>query len=199
MEFRVRIKEGLDDYIAIKNEEDFDRHLGMGYAIVFEYPVNLENMKIEMKFNTFCSMPAEEIIGIQKWLIENGTDLMEKEYRKASEREIEYERKRKIKEREEREQKKVEKKHNPGYVYLVCAENGYHKIGRAKNIDSRIHNFGVKLPVKTWLVHSFFSENYDKAERALHEKYDKKRDHGEWFMLVEDDVEYIKGIKDFDL
>jgi hypothetical protein len=94
----------------------------------------------------------------------------------------------------QRNQKK--QKTNPGYVYLVGAENGNYKIGKAKNVDERVNTFGVKLPIKTWLVHSFSSNDYSKAEAVLHEQFSEKRTHGEWFLLADEDVEYIKALQD---
>jgi hypothetical protein len=76
------------------------------------------------------------------------------------------------------------------------AENGLYKIGKAKNVSTRMQPFSVHFPMKWDLVYSFKSNNYSHAEELLHAKYADKRDVGEWFRLTDADVEYIKGIKD---
>ena len=83
-----------------------------------------------------------------------------------------------------------------GHIYLVASETGHYKIGRAQKLDQRIQQFGVKIPFKTWLAHSFVSDDYKNAEKLLHEKYSAKRSHGEWFVLSDDDVKEICAIQD---
>lgn len=85
-----------------------------------------------------------------------------------------------------------------GYVYLLCADNGLYKIGKAKRLDSRVTDVSVKVPMRIELVHSFESNDYTWAEKELHDKYADKRDHGEWFRLTPEDVEEIKGIERMD-
>ena len=95
----------------------------------------------------------------------------------------------------EKESQKRNKK-EAGNVYLILAENGLYKIGKAKNVSSRIQPFSVHFPMKWDLVHSFQSDSYSKAEAKLHEMFVDKRDVGEWFKLSPADVEYITAIKD---
>ena len=83
-----------------------------------------------------------------------------------------------------------------GYVYLIVTENGLYKIGKAKDIEQRLHPFGVNFPMKWNLIHSFSSEDYGVAEKLLHEKFCEKRKVGEWFELDNQDVEYITSIQD---
>jgi predicted translin family RNA/ssDNA-binding protein len=83
-----------------------------------------------------------------------------------------------------------------GFVYLIRAENGLYKIGKAKNISKRLQPFSVSFPMKWELVYSFQAKDYTYTEQLLHSKYHSKRDVGEWFRLTTEDVEYIKGIRD---
>ena len=84
-----------------------------------------------------------------------------------------------------------------GFIYLLFCENdGIYKIGKAKNVSERMGNIQPKFPAKTELLHYFFSENYDGAERELHKRYEELRVSGEWFRLGNKDVEYIKSIQD---
>jgi hypothetical protein len=89
---------------------------------------------------------------------------------------------------------KVQKK--SGYVYLLLAENGLYKIGKARDISARLQPFTVHFPMKWELVHSFKSDDYTKAEERLHTQFAATRDIGEWFRLTPADVEYIKAIQD---
>jgi Meiotically Up-regulated Gene 113 (MUG113) protein len=88
------------------------------------------------------------------------------------------------------------KKTKPGYVYLIRAENGLCKIGKAKNVSSRLKPFGVDFPMKWELVHSFHSDDYGVAEKELHYKFRDKRVVGEWFRLLPEDVAHITAIMD---
>lgn len=100
--------------------------------------------------------------------------------------------------KQEREKEKGDKKSKvvPGYVYLIKAENGLYKIGKTKNINSRLKPFSVAFPMKWELVYSFRSDDYSIAEDTLHIHFDDKRGVGEWFQLLPEDVEYIKSIQD---
>jgi hypothetical protein len=168
----------------------------MGMVVGYEEDITFEKLKIEMSFDAFCKLNKDELLAIQKWLIENAEDKLYAEYARAAARERQREVQRRQEVRQERQQKKSENRTNPGYVYLVGADNGLYKIGRAKNVDDRVNFFGVKLPMKTWLVHSFYSDNYDKAEKQLHEHFAEQRNHGEWFNLSDADVEKIKSLSD---
>ena len=86
-----------------------------------------------------------------------------------------------------------------GHVYFIGAENGLYKIGKAKNIKSRIKGFGQMFPIEWRLEHSFQTNDYTKAEKYLHEKFSEKRVRGEWFQLSTEDVTYITSIEDFSL
>jgi T5orf172 domain. len=83
-----------------------------------------------------------------------------------------------------------------GFVYLIEAENGIYKIGKAKDINKRLQPFSVRFPMKWSLVHYFASKDYSAAESSLHRRYASKRDVGEWFKLSKVDVDYITRIQD---
>lgn len=92
-----------------------------------------------------------------------------------------------------------------GYIYVLRAENNTYKIGRAKNIKSRITTIQTSSPLKIDEVLSFFSDNYIEIESELHKRYGEKRIIGEWFSLSSEDIseirEYADGItneKDLD-
>lgn len=83
----------------------------------------------------------------------------------------------------------------PGFVYLVYS-SGVYKIGKTKQLDSRTKYFSTIMPVEVNLIHSFHSNDYNKAEKKLHNKYAEYRKTGEWFELSEEQVKEICLIKD---
>lgn len=83
---------------------------------------------------------------------------------------------------------------NSGCIYLIkCSE--WYKIGKTKNVDRRMKTFGEALPFKQEVIHVIRSDDYSALELELHSRFADKRMNGEWFALLPEDVEYIKGIK----
>jgi Meiotically up-regulated gene 113 len=84
-----------------------------------------------------------------------------------------------------------------GYVYLVRAESGEHKIGRTKDVGARVRNFMTLAPFKFTLIHSFSADDCRMAERLLHKQFSPKRIKGEWFTLNQKDVTAISKLVKF--
>lgn len=83
-----------------------------------------------------------------------------------------------------------------GYIYLMQADNGLYKIGRARNIQSRLQGLNREIPIKVECIHFFATKNYIAAEKFLHNKYADQRIKYEWFSLDDDMVEEIKRLTD---
>lgn len=81
-----------------------------------------------------------------------------------------------------------------GFVYLVRAASGEHKIGRTRNLRARLRNFGALTPLDVQLVHSFPADKSARAEALLHRRFVSKRIKGEWFDLRDDDVVAFRQI-----
>jgi hypothetical protein len=186
--------------VQLNPEEDFfltnERPSSNGWYEDAGY--DYDDIDIQISLKSFCEMEGNYLQWFQKWLQENAEMKMRATAHKVAERQREEEEEKEREQMEYRAAQRNQKKQktNPGYVYLVGAENGNYKIGKAKNVDERVNTFGVKLPIKTWLVHSFSSNDYSKAEAVLHEQFSEKRTHGEWFLLADEDVEYIKALQD---
>jgi len=88
----------------------------------------------------------------------------------------------------------TKEKSNYGYVYLIRTPLGVYKIGKTKSPQKRIKKLGVQLPFEIDVIHLIRSDNYTKAEAALHDKYKNKRVNGEWFNLSDIDVKDIQNI-----
>lgn len=82
-----------------------------------------------------------------------------------------------------------------GYVYLLVAETGEHKIGFAREVSSRVCRLGTQTPYRLALVHSFYADDARGAEKELHRRFKSKRIRGEWFALSAEDVAWFKSLK----
>ena len=91
-------------------------------------------------------------------------------------------------------QSKILSKTIPGYIYLIASEQGEYKIGRTRNVRDRYKMIRIHLPFPVSIVHIIKSDDYIKAEIALHARYAAKRLNGEWFRLSEEDVAQFKAI-----
>lgn len=84
----------------------------------------------------------------------------------------------------------------PGYVYFVQEHmNGTFKIGKTKHIEKRMNVFGVKLPFKNELIYLIKTGNHHQTEVAFHKHFSHSRLEGEWFLLNQDDISWIKDQK----
>lgn len=85
----------------------------------------------------------------------------------------------------------------PGYVYLLFSENGFCKIGKSKSPADRLKTLSVKLPFDIEPLSFFVCDDYNLAERMLHEHFSHKRVRGEWFNLSDEDICKIIKISEF--
>jgi len=82
-----------------------------------------------------------------------------------------------------------------GFVYLIRAETGVFKIGKATNVARRMANLGHLSPVALELVHTISAFNALAAESDLHRRFRARRVRGEWFALTPEDVEYVCSLR----
>lgn len=86
----------------------------------------------------------------------------------------------------------VTKKDTTGYVYVI-QNAGYTKIGKTKDLKSRIRNyFKTENPTEYVLITTAKVSDYSETEKRLHEKYKKFLHRTEWFTLTESHHEEIK-------
>ena len=81
-----------------------------------------------------------------------------------------------------------------GAVYLIRAENGLCKIGRACNAEARFRGLQTMSPIPLKLIHLILNGKTAKVERLLHKRFASSRHHGEWFALNDADVEFVCGL-----
>ena len=83
---------------------------------------------------------------------------------------------------------------NEGYVYLIreTGQNLY-KIGKSINPKKRVRSIIGGHPNKAHVVHIAWFEDHSYAEQMFLDTFSKTRQNGEWFILEEEDVEFIKS------
>lgn len=81
-----------------------------------------------------------------------------------------------------------------GHVYLLKAEHGYYKIGKAKSDKRRVAQIEPAVPIEIEHLHSIECVDRHQTETWLHKRFQSKRLKGEWFALTPDDVHWITRI-----
>jgi hypothetical protein len=70
-----------------------------------------------------------------------------------------------------------------GFVYILQAGE-YYKIGRSKDLSSRIKTLKIQLPFEVRVLNAFPCENAALTESHLHGYYARYRVNGEWFRFT---------------
>jgi hypothetical protein len=78
-----------------------------------------------------------------------------------------------------------------GYVYVLKSAYGF-KVGRTRNVPSRMRAFGVHLPIMYTIPLCAWFDDHIDAESRYHRLFSDKRINGEWFALDDHDIELIK-------
>lgn len=64
----------------------------------------------------------------------------------------------------------------------------FYKIGRSNSAGRREYEVGLKLPVRTTLIHEIATDDPAGIEAYWHKRFASRRGHGEWFDLTPEDV-----------
>lgn len=96
-----------------------------------------------------------------------------------------------------REEREFERMRRMGYIYVIGSECGKYpyKIGLSKSPPARRLN---DLQTSHWANLKIYYESpqvsyIELVEKALHDKFKKKRVRGEWFNLTKRDITYIEN------
>jgi hypothetical protein len=81
---------------------------------------------------------------------------------------------------------------NAGYIYCLSDHQGHYKLGRTKQLQTRIKALATQPPFKIQLLFTHYVFNAALYEKRLHRIFAHKRMNGEWFGLDEKDLESIK-------
>ena len=98
------------------------------------------------------------------------------------------------------EDKRVEKKvidNREAFIYFMIATNGLVKIGKTINYEKRIAELKNESPIELKLLDFIQVDRVDayKIEAYFHRLFAKKRAHGEWFKLSENDMQLVESWK----
>lgn len=85
-----------------------------------------------------------------------------------------------------------------GCVYLLKFGSHY-KIGMTKDLNCRLSSLNLALPEPCELICKIETSNFAMLEKQLHERFAAKRCNGEWFLLNEEDLEYLRLLAGEDL
>ncbi|HEU5088698.1 MAG TPA: GIY-YIG nuclease family protein, partial [Roseiflexaceae bacterium] len=81
-----------------------------------------------------------------------------------------------------------------GYVYVLRADNGTYKIGMARDVAQRVQAIAAFVPFHIDLIVAIETDRMRQLERGLHECFAERRLRGEWFALLDSDVEAIEAL-----
>lgn len=81
-----------------------------------------------------------------------------------------------------------------GHVY-VLRSGDFIKIGKSKFVDQRVTQISPKTPMPVTLLHSIACEDMSQVEAALHRRYAHYRTNGEWFLLPQEELDWLLTIK----
>ena len=87
-------------------------------------------------------------------------------------------------------QKAVEMKDRSGFVYVIQADNGLCKIGRARDAQERLRQLSVASPCELRLIVAWPDGNPSFLEAFIHEMWKEYRVRGEWFCIPEKTVAF---------
>lgn len=77
------------------------------------------------------------------------------------------------------------------YLYIIkCGM--YYKIGISNNVNRRLHDVQVSTPFELELIYSHFCKFAKMREYDLHQKFKKQCFRGEWFILNQTNIDWIK-------
>jgi hypothetical protein len=81
-----------------------------------------------------------------------------------------------------------------GHVFLL-SDGGHYIIGRARDVDTRVRELSSRSPLPVELEHAFPCEGSVEAQLTLHKMYTEYRTNDDWFVLPQEALAYIKGIR----
>jgi hypothetical protein len=83
-----------------------------------------------------------------------------------------------------------------GWIYVLDSQMGYFKIGKAKDLSSRVKALRILLPFRVTVAYAFEHPDCSSAERHLHGRFAHLRLNGEWFSLGIEELMYVRELAD---
>jgi len=82
-----------------------------------------------------------------------------------------------------------------GFVYIVRSGNLV-KIGRTNNLQRRLRQLSTMNSKKLQLICSIPTGDSANLEKQLHQQFKQFRQHGEWFDLPTESIEWLKSLSE---
>lgn len=79
-------------------------------------------------------------------------------------------------------------------VYFIKADSGLTKIGKTTNLQNRLSALQTSSPCVLTLEWFIETDSEESLEQELHGVFDEKRVRGEWFLLSNDDLNWVKKL-----
>jgi Meiotically Up-regulated Gene 113 (MUG113) protein len=79
------------------------------------------------------------------------------------------------------------------YLYLISCER-FFKIGITGNVPARLSQLYTGNPFDMDVVSVYEFQNAEPVEQSIHQRFDVKRQRGEWFNLSQEDVDSFHEI-----
>lgn len=86
----------------------------------------------------------------------------------------------------------AKRRRGPGHVYIIQSGE-LCKIGFSRYVHERIKKLTRKFG-EIEVIHTIKSDDARTLERHLHDEFRQFKDHGEWFMLSEDHLEWLQTL-----
>lgn len=85
-----------------------------------------------------------------------------------------------------------------GFAYVIGdLQIGIYKIGCSRNPKNRLSQIGKLIgPLELELICTVSTDDKRRTERKLHARFSDKRKRGEWFLLNQDDIDWIKSMNE---
>ncbi len=84
------------------------------------------------------------------------------------------------------------------FVYVICSDARFYKIGIAQDVQSRLADLQVASPHRLELVRAFATSHPRRAETYLHKQFAEFRVQGEWFELPSETLAWLVSIDSLD-
>lgn len=81
-----------------------------------------------------------------------------------------------------------------GFVYVVQADNGLVKIGKALDFNNRLRTLNTMVPYDLFVCCVLDTENMSGLEAFLHREFAGCRVKGEWFRLSDEQIRSIPAL-----
>lgn len=81
-----------------------------------------------------------------------------------------------------------------GWIYFAQASTGHIKIGKSRSPVERVKHFDTIMPIEVEMLHYFYADDTNAAEKELHGMFSFDRERGEWFLMCQEKIDWLYNI-----